>query len=647
MNNVYFFQVSDAFSSRSDQMYLPYAVGTLAAVAWSNPEIVKNWKLKKIICRRESPEKIVARLENPSVAAFSNYVWNYEFNLRTASLLKEKYPSCTVVFGGHNISQNSRLLDKYPFIDVLMFGEGEETFEKLLLFLAQNRSLVTVPNIAYRMGNNTVQTAFACVTGTDYASPYTTGIFDDIIAENPNTSFSAILETNRGCPYHCAFCDWGPMKSKVRMFPMERVKGDIEWFSTHKIDYVWGEDGNFGLFERDREIADMLVQAKKKTGYPQQIKVNYAKLNGENVFYLTKSFAENGLSKSTTMSLQSTSDEALKITGRKNMSNEIFSRLVTVYRHNNIPTYTELVLALPGETKQSFFEGIGRIIENGQHSVIEVYDCIVLPNSTLANPDYIKKYGIETVHLPYVQQHTSSIDNEITEYNETVVSTFSMTAEERTDCRYLAVVVQCFHSMGLLRDLAIWLRREKNISYSDFYTNLSQWLKENRNNSWNLFPDIHRKISLVNDGVNEQYVYDDVFGNVYWPMDEGAFLNIIRHYDEFFEDIKGFVSTLTETDGLILQVLGFCKATVRIPEPFGTPSYYDYDFPAYFTAALENAPVRPEKANCVVDTSSLQVYENFSDYAREIVWFGRRSQKLNVLESDKQCFTVKDKKQDD
>ncbi len=639
MNNVYFFQVSDAFSSRSDQMYLPYAVGTLAAVAWSNPEINEKWKLKKIICRRESPEKIVAQLDNPSVAAFSNYVWNYEFNLRTAEILKKKYPGCTVVFGGHNVSQNSELLKKYAFIDILMFGEGEESFEKLLLCLGSGKSLAGIHNIAYRLGNNTVHTAFACVKGTDYPSPYTMGIFDDIIKENPNTSFSAILETNRGCPYHCAFCDWGPMKSKVRMFPMERVKGDIEWFSQHKIDYVWGADGNFGLFERDREIADMLVQAKKKTGYPQQIKVNYAKMNGDNVFYLTKSFAENGLSKSTTMSLQSTSEDALRITGRKNMSSEIFSRLLTVYRHNSIPTYTELVLALPGETKKSFFEGIGRIIENGQHSVIEVYDCIVLPNSTLANPDYIKKYKIKTVRLPYVQQHTSSINFDITEYNETVVSTFSMSAEERVDCRYLAVVVQCFHSMGLLRNAAVWLRLEKNIDYSEFYTRLSYWLKENSSCEWNIFPEIYRKISLVNEGINEQYVFNELFGNVYWPMDEGAFLNIIMHYDAFFEDIKGFLAGFTGLDEQLEQVIDFSKATVRTPVMSKTPSYFKYDFPSYFTAALENTPVKLEKKNCAVDTSSLQCFENFSDYAREIVWFGRRSQKLNVLESDKSCFT--------
>ena len=635
MKNVYFFQVSDAFSSRSNQIYFPYAVGTLAAVAWSNPAIAGYWTLKKIVYRRESPADTVASLEAPAVAAFSNYVWNFEFNLLTARLIKERFPECLIVFGGHNVSRTGGLLEQHPFIDVLIFGEGEEVFEQLLLTEQRNLPLSDVPNIAYREKGAVVFTPEQPACRTDYPSPYTMGIFDDIIAENPGVRFSAIFETNRGCPYHCAFCDWGPMASRVRQFPLARAEEDIRWFSAHKVDYIWGADGNFGLFPRDRRIAEMLVEAKQKTGYPQQIKVNYAKLNGDNVFYITKLFAENGLSKSTTMSLQSTSEEALRITGRKNISDEIFSRLISVYRHHHIPTYTELVLALPGETKKSFYEGIGRIIASGQHSVIEVYDCIVLPNSTLAQPDYMQKYAVKTVRLPYVQQHTASIDLDVAEYNDVVVSTFSMSETERADCRYLAVVVQCFHSIGLLRSMAIYAFQEKGIGYSAFYAALSEWLLKKEDKAWNIFPSVYRKIRQVNGGINEQYLYDKGFGDVYWPMDEGAFLTIIRHYDAFFEDVTAFLDTLFPMDETAREVLAFCKATVRVPHPAKEPVSFRYDFPQYFAAAMENAPVPLRKRRTVVDTAALEPFENMVDYAREIVWFGRRSQKTNVIESDR------------
>ena len=157
MNNVYFFQVADAFRSRTNQMYLPYAVGTLAAKAWSNPEIAKRWTIQKIFCKREPPETIVRAMVQPTIAAFSNYIWNYEFNLYTARLVKERFPDCTVIFGGHHISAHGNILENNPAVDVLIFGEGEEIFEQILLSFSAGTPLDDVPNIAFRRADGIVR----------------------------------------------------------------------------------------------------------------------------------------------------------------------------------------------------------------------------------------------------------------------------------------------------------------------------------------------------------------------------------------------------------------------------------------------------------------------------------------------------------
>ena len=633
MKNVYFFQVSDAFSSVSKQLYLPYAVGTLAAKAWSNPLICENYVLKKIIFIRQEPESIVPQMEHPYIAAFSNYVWNFEYNLHTAAQIKKRFPDCLIVFGGHNVSPGGHLLEKYDFIDILMFGEGEEIFEKMLLTLARGENILTVPNLCVRGKDGSItDTPNVPICGTDYPSPYTMGIFDDLISENPDMRFSAILETNRGCPYHCAYCDWGPLHTKVRMFPMERVTGDIEWFADHKIDYVWGADGNFGLFPRDLRIAEQIIEAKKRTGYPQQMKVNYAKLNGSTVFELTKKFAENGLSKSTTLSLQTLSPDALHNIGRRNMRSEDYAALLSLYRNNGIPTYTELILGLPGETKDSFISGIGQILAAGQHSVIEAYDCLILPNSELADPAYRKKHEIRTVHLPYIQQHTSCANFGITEYSDIVISTASMTAWERNYCRYFAVTVQCFHSMGLLRNTAIYLHQEKHIAYEAFYTGLADYLLEHPEYSWNIFPEIYQKIHAVADAVNTQYVYDKRFGDVFWPMDEGAFLQIITHPDHFFSDISAFISSFSPEDPVLSELLSYQKSVIRIPVPAKTKTVFSYNFTDYFREAYKNTPIPLKKQDCSVDASGLLEYADFADYAREIVWYGRRSQRTSLIE---------------
>lgn len=58
-------------------------------------------------------------------------------------------------------------------------------------------------------------------------SPYLSGIFDDIIehANNVGYEVNALIETNRGCPYSCTFCDWGNgVLGKVKTFDLTRVK---------------------------------------------------------------------------------------------------------------------------------------------------------------------------------------------------------------------------------------------------------------------------------------------------------------------------------------------------------------------------------------------------------------------------------------
>ena len=46
----------------------------------------------------------------------------------------------------------------------------------------------------------------------------------------------AILETNRGCPYGCTFCDWGSATlSRIRKFDLDRVFAELEWCAQHEV----------------------------------------------------------------------------------------------------------------------------------------------------------------------------------------------------------------------------------------------------------------------------------------------------------------------------------------------------------------------------------------------------------------------------
>ena len=82
-----------------------------------------------------------------------------------------------------------------------------------------------------------------------------------IIEENPNERWLASWETNRGCPFSCAYCDWGSAtNSKVARMELDRVFDELDYVYNLGLSHVqWlFADANFGILKRDAEIAAKL-----------------------------------------------------------------------------------------------------------------------------------------------------------------------------------------------------------------------------------------------------------------------------------------------------------------------------------------------------------------------------------------------------
>ena len=95
-------------------------------------------------------------------------------------------------------------------------------------------------------------------------SPYLTGVFDETMKENPNERWLASWETNRGCPFSCAYCDWGSaIASKVSRMDMDKLEKELMWFAKNKIEFIYVCDANFGMLPRDMEISKKAIEIKK------------------------------------------------------------------------------------------------------------------------------------------------------------------------------------------------------------------------------------------------------------------------------------------------------------------------------------------------------------------------------------------------
>lgn len=620
MKKIYMVQPNSQYGN---SIYFPYAAGSLIAYSFEDETIKNEYEFKGFIYKKSDIEQVVKTLDAPFLIGFSCYVWNYEYNKVLAKRIKEENPRCIIVFGGHQVSRESDILSA-DYVDYCIFGEGEEVFRQLLVCISEGEEVKAIPNIAYKNKTGFVFTETQKADIPERISPYLKGYFDDLV-KSEELEFSAILETNRGCPNKCAFCDWGNEKAKVKNYDIETVKAEIDWMSENKIEYCYCADANFGLFERDEEIVEYLIEKHNHNGYPQKFQATYSKNNSEKVFRINKRLNDVGMSKGATLSFQSLHQHVLDNIYRTNMPLSSFHKLMSLYNKNGIGAYSEVILGLPGETYESFRDGIEQLLECGQHMSINFFNCEILVNSIMSDKAYMEKYGIEYAVTEQHQYHVVPARKDITEFSRIVVATSTMTKEMWIKSNILSVFIRAFHNLGLLQCIAIYLYYEKGIRYTDFYCELIEWAKDNKNSICGQIYDwLEAKYRQVLCNSGSLTCVEPDYGELTWPLDEGAFLKAVRYYDDFYKEIRVFLEKYFDDTGLFSDLLNYQKNIVKNPYSKGCTITLGYDFYKFFSDIYENnyRPLEFRTHTIKIDSSSTPV--QLPEYAKKVIWFGRK-----------------------
>ena len=461
--------------------YLPYSPGIIWSYVSQFDLISDNFELDEFIWRRDPIEEVVERLKDNDVVGFSTYIWNRSYNNVLGRELKKANPKIFLFAGGPEPPiTDKEFFKRFPYLDLCVKQEGEKAVKSVLEQYLTDKNYLDITGLIVNVDGNTVDTGLPNrINDLDtIPSPYLTDVFKSLIERHPEVRWNAPLETNRGCPYMCTFCDWGSLTySKVKKFNLERVYHELEWIGRNECDFVSLTDANFGIFpERDSLIADKLIAVQKEYSNPKAYTIAWAKNQKQEVVEIVRKLIFEGGSKmGLNLSVQSMDDNVLDIIKRKNLAMNKIQEVFDLCEKYSIPLYTELILGLPGETLETWKDNFYKLFLAGNHTGITVYQAQLLENAEM-NLTQKAEYELEG-RIVYDYLVGTYNEHEVKEGIEVIISTKDMPRDKMVAAQVWSWFMNTFHINGITNYISRFLFTQYDIDYKTFYESLYEYIQ--------------------------------------------------------------------------------------------------------------------------------------------------------------------------
>jgi len=613
-----------------DQLHLPYSVAMLYSYIKSKKNFYQHFKFEKTFVFRNKVSENVNQCKTSDILLCSCYIWNWEITTHLAKQVKSLNPNCLIIFGGPQVPEDTRgFFEKYPFIDILVHGEGEYILENIFKVYLEDKDWSKVKGISTKSFRTAPQERINNLD--EIPSPYLTNLIWDLVDKDINVQWDCSWETNRGCPYLCTFCDWGSATfTKVRKFVEDRLFKEIEWFADNKIVYLDCCDANFGIFEeRDLLIARKLKEQALQKNFPKKLGVAWAKNTTEKILPVARELRDGGILGGVTLAVQSLDPTTLKIIKRSNIKFEKFSDLTATFRLNEIPTYTEIILGLPGETLESFKRGLETVAQTKIDTVL-IYNCSVLPNAPMNIPEYREKYNIKTIRSPVFLRHSSTKKEGIQEYEDIVVGASSYTLDDLKQMRLYAWAFSTFQNLSIFEHYSNYYHQIHNLEFMSFYETFLEYC---RNNESMFSQEYKIVVKYLEDGYSGKGWdhYDQNLGDIVWPIEEASWLRLVPDKRKFVNESRNFLQFLenkfgynTEEDVLenLIKFQAFLLTTRDDDQEVKSESF-QFDWKDFFINnrnILKSIPKQYYFKNLVIEKDPIQ-------WGYQAVFFGRRARR--------------------
>lgn len=286
------------------------------------------------------------RRERPDVLGISVFTHNRFESLKLAALAKKINPDCVIVFGGpHATHSFEAILAKHREVDVVVLGEGEETFLALVRALECRGSLAGIEGLAVRRGVKVIHSQRSPFADLD-ALPPPVRYIDDAWGFDIRRQLEFII-TSRGCPAACRFCSsprfWG---AGLRFRSPRSMVDEIRTIrDRYGLIYFSLRDDTFTV-RKDRviEFCRLLLQEKVYILWNCQSRVNA--VDEEMLVWMRRAGCE-----CVQYGVESGSERVLARLGKRITPQQV-RRAAKATRRAGINLSIYLITGVPGETEE-------------------------------------------------------------------------------------------------------------------------------------------------------------------------------------------------------------------------------------------------------------------------------------------------------
>lgn len=589
---IYFAQLTHTKNNANQNRSFPLAVGFISQYLVAKFGSLIDVRIFK------TPEKLNKALlsKKPDVMFLSNYLWNENLSCAFAAAAKRMYPDVFVVMGGPNVNtskeRNLLFLHTHPAIDMLVFHEGEIPSYLIIQEFLNHRNINSVKqlrvintmsivegeifyNNEFIASTRKIGEADRCLD--EVPSPYLSGAFDEFFMDGE----VPLLETNRGCPFSCAFCQQGNEEfKKIRNFSVKRVNDELEYIAhkihegNYKMDTLYVADPNFAMYKRDTEIFQTIKELQEKYNYPKNVVCSTGKNNAELIIQNTSLLRRGSILLRN--AVQSLNMDTLDAVHRSNIRLDTYRTIQNHIVDLGMESTADIMLALPKETKETHFNGIFELIDTGTKE-ITCLQTIALKGTQFDSKDYIDHYGIKTRKrvIPACFDVYDILNEpvEVVEFDEVITATNSLSFEDYLECRRLHFIVMTFHNTRLLDPIyevfkqrglkkSLFCRKLLTLNNPELDVLIQNFLKETEGE---LFDDFSEFKRINNDltSVTSNKIFRHL--SILFYQKKSTMLSIIRKVlEDIFQD-----------DGLLIDDL-IRILDLSVISPFETVEDYVY-----------------------------------------------------------------------